>query len=69
MTVSVKDGRRATERILQKEKAVRALKKKKMLALKCGAPDSGRPDVLGHVTLPSVPSVWPVNTPLTPVQT
>lgn len=41
----------------------------KVLGFKSSAPDSGTPDDLGHVTLPSVPSVWPVNIPLTPVKT
>ena len=40
-----------------------------MLGFKSSAPDSGTPDDLGHVTPPSVPSVCPVNIPLTPVKT
>ena len=39
-----------------------------VLGFKSSVPDSGMPDDLGHVTLPSVPSVWPVNIPLTPVK-
>lgn len=42
---------------------------KKVLDFKSSDPNSGTPDDLGHVTLPSVPSVWPVNIPLTPVKT
>lgn len=42
---------------------------KKALGFKSSAPDSGMSDDLGHVTLPSVPSVWPVIIPLTPVKT
>lgn len=41
----------------------------KVLGFKSSVPDSGIPDDLGHVTLPSVPSVWLVNIPLTPVKT
>lgn len=44
-------------------------RKKKVLDFKSSDPNSGTPDDLGHVTLPSVPSVWPVNIPLTPVKT
>lgn len=41
-----------------------------MLGFKSSAPGSGMSDDLGHVTLPSVPSVCsPVNIPLTPVKT
>lgn len=47
----------------------RRKKKKKGLDFKSSDPNSGTPDDLGHVTLPSVPSVWPVNIPLTPVKT
>lgn len=42
---------------------------KKVLGFKSCDPNSGMPDDLGHVTLPSVLSVWPVNIPLTPVKT
>lgn len=42
---------------------------KKVLDFKSSDPNSGTPDDLGHVTLPSVPSVWPVNIPPTPVKT
>lgn len=57
-------GRREKKR---KRRSVR--KKKKVLDFKSSGPNSGMPDDLGHVTLPSVPSVWPVNIPLTPVKT
>lgn len=40
-----------------------------VLDFKSSDPNSGTPDDLGHVTLPSVPSVWPVNIPPTPVKT
>lgn len=45
------------------------VRKKKGLDFKSSDPNSGTPDDLGHVTLPSVPSVWPVNIPPTPVKT
>ena len=41
----------------------------KVLGFKSNALNSGMPDDLGHVMLPSVPSVWPVNIPLTPAKT
>lgn len=44
-------------------------REKKVLDFKSSDPNSGTPDDLGHVTLPSVPSVWPVNIPPTPVKT
>lgn len=51
---------------LKKEKRKQA---NKVLGFKSSDPNSGMPDDLGHVTLPSVLSVWPVNIPLTPVKT
>lgn len=62
-------GRRDGGEPKKKKKNTRwkqAEKKKKGLDFKS---NSGTPDDLGHVTLPSVPSVWPVNIPLTPVKT
>lgn len=60
-----KEAGRGREEILKKEKGSR----QNVLGFKSSAPDSGMPDDLGHVTLPSVPPVWPVNIPLTPVKT
>lgn len=63
----MKDGKREGERRNPKERKKET--GKKGLDFKSSAPDSGMPDDHGHVTLPSVPSVWPVNIPLTPVKT
>lgn len=59
-------GGRDRERRLKNEKRKQA---NKVLDFKSSDPNSGTPDDLGHVTLPSVVSVWPVNIPLTPVKT
>lgn len=66
----MKGGRKEAGGGLKKRKHARwKWAEKKVLDFKSNDPNSGTPDDLGHVTLPSVPSVWPVNIPPTPVKT
>lgn len=59
-----REAKRGRAEILKKEKEAG----EKVLGFISSSPDSVMPDDLGHVTLPSVPPVWPVNIPLTLVK-